>query len=287
MEFASNFSQVFDGQLGGERLPIVPAQTRVGNTSDDKHLIKLRGLQWSFLAVPVAFDPAGRLLATAMPGDRLALWSLGPERSLGWRLKNAVTGLAGAALSPDGHLLAWASGDAVNLMDLERGTQLPPIPVPDTTVTTVAFSRDGKRLAFADSKQPTAPGRVQVIDVATRQPIMPPLSITDEAGAAESGRGFVVALAFSPDADRIVTRSYEGSILVWSLEKGGPVAPAHTTQAPVLDPAVHPTRPLLAVAMEPDRIKFLDVATGAFTSTPDLTTPEPSPAWRSRRTAIA
>ena len=228
MEYASNVTQVMDGAFGGERLPIVPAQTRVGNSMDYKGLIELRGLQWSFLAPPVAFDPSGRLLATALPGDRLALWNLGQERSLGWRLKNAVTGIAGAALSADGHLLAWASADSVNIMDLQRGEQLPPIAVSDSTVTAVAFSRDGKRLAFADSKQPGAPGRVQAVDIATRQPVMTPLSIMDEPGAAESGRGFVVALAFSPDADRIVTRSYEGSVLVWNLEKGTPVAPAQT-----------------------------------------------------------
>jgi WD40 repeat protein len=273
MEYASNFSALTSGAFGGERLPIVPAQTRVGNVYDYKTLIALRGLQWSFHAPPVAFDPAGRLLATALPGDRLALWHLGQERSLGWRLNSAVTGFAGAALSPDGHLLAWASADSVHIMDLQRGEQLAPIPVPNSTVTSVTFSRDNKRLAFADSEQPTAPGRVHVVEVATHQPVMSPLSIGNEDGAAESGRGFVVALAFSPDADRVVTRSYDGSIVVWNVEKGTPVAPAQTGEPSILDLAMHPKHPLLAVAVAPDAIKFLDVTNGQFTSTPEVTTP--------------
>ncbi|HYI11646.1 MAG TPA: TIR domain-containing protein [Thermoanaerobaculia bacterium] len=271
-EYAANFSQLMSGELGGERLPIVPAPTRAGNAYDSRGLIALRGLQWSFHAPPVAFDPAGRLLATALPGDRLALWHLGQERSLGWRPKGAATGFAGAALSPDGHLLAWASADSVNIMDLRRGEQLAAIPVPGMTVTSVAFNRDGKRLAFAGSEQITAPGRVHVVDLATRQPLMPPLSIGTEEGAAESGRGFVVALAFSADADRIVTRSYDGSIVVWNLKKGTPAAPARTGVPFFLDLAMHPKRPLLAVAVEADTIRFLDVTNGELTSTPDVKT---------------
>jgi WD40 repeat protein len=271
-EYAANFSQLMSGEVGGERLPIVPAPTRVNNSYDSKGLIALRGLQWSFHAPPVAFDPAGRLLATALPGDRLALWHLGQERSLGWRPKGAATGFAGGAVSPDGHLLAWASADSVNIMDLQRGEQLAAIPVPNRTVTSVAFSRDSKRLAFAESEQITAPGRVHVVDVATHQPLMPPLLIGNEPGAAESGGGFVVALAFSADVDRIVTRSYDGSIVVWNLKKGTPVAPAQAGPF-VLDLAMHPKRPLLAVAVEPDLIRFLDVTNGDFTSIPGVKTP--------------
>jgi WD40 repeat protein len=273
MESAATFSQLMSGELSGERLPVVPAQTGVDSSYDSKALIALRGLQWSFHAPPVAFDPVGRLLATALPGDRLALWNLGPARSLGWRPNGAVTGFAGGALSPDGRLLAWASEDSVNLMDLQSGQQLAPIPVPGRTVSSVAFSRDGKRLAFAEYEQITVAGRVHVVDVATHQPLTPPLSVGNEVGAGEEGGGFVVALAFTADANRIVTQRYGGSITVWNLENGRPLAPAQTGLPSVLDLAIHPKRPLLAVAVEPDMIKFLDVTNGRFTSAPALKTP--------------
>ncbi len=264
MEYASNFSQLMSGEFGGERLPVTPAQTRVSNSYDYKPLIALRSLQWSFHAPPVAFDPSGRLLATALPGDRLALWQLGEQRSLGWRLRNAVTGFAGAALSRDGQLLAWGSADAVNIMDLQRGQQLPPIPIPKATVSSVAFSADAKRLAFAESEQPASPGRIHVVDVATRQPVTSPFAIGNDPGGKESGRGFVIALAFSPDGRRIVTRSYDGSILVWDLEKGTSTASVDIGVPYVVDLAIHPTRALLAVATDEDVIKFMDVSSGTF-----------------------
>jgi WD40 repeat protein len=273
MESATSVSQLMSGELGGERLPVVPAQTRVNNSYDYKQLIALRGLQWSFHAPPLAFDPTGRLLATALPGDRLALWHLGDERSFGWRLRDTVTGFAGATLSRDGQLLAWGSADAVDIMDLQRGQQLAPISVPKTTVSSVAFSADGKRLAFAENEQPTAPGRIHVVDLTTRQPVRPPFAIADNPGAGESGRGFVVALAFSPDGRRIVTRSYEGSIVVWDLEKGTSTDAVENGMPHILDLAIHPTSALLAVATDEDVIKFMDLSSGTFASARQLKLP--------------
>jgi WD40 repeat protein len=275
MEYATNFSQLMSGEFGGERLPVVPAQTRVSNPYDYKPLMALRSLQWSFHAPPLAFDPSGRLLATALPGDRLALWHLGAERSLGWRLRDTVTGFAGAALSRNGQLLAWGSGDAVDIMDLHRGQQLTPISLSKTTVSAVAFSADGKRLAFAENEQPTSPGRIHVVDTATRQPVRPPFAIGTNPDAGESGRGFVVALAFSPDGRRIVSRSYDGSILVSDVEKGTSTNALDNAVPYVLDLAIDPTRGLLAVATDEDVIKFMDVASATFPSARELKLPSP------------
>ncbi|HYU30967.1 MAG TPA: hypothetical protein VEW48_02295 [Thermoanaerobaculia bacterium] len=115
----------------------------------------------------MAFDPAGRLLATALPDDRLALWHLDEPRALGWRLRDAATGFTAAALSPDSRLLAWGSADAVNLLDLAAGRRLPPIAVPDKTVTAVAFSPDSRLLAFADMEMPSLSARIHVVSTAT------------------------------------------------------------------------------------------------------------------------
>jgi WD40 repeat protein len=275
MDYAATFSQLMSGEFGGERLPVVPAQTRVSNSLDYKSLIALRGLQWSFHAPPLSFDPSGRLLATALPGDRLAIWRLGEERSFGWQMRDTVTGFAGAAMSPGGQLLAWGSADAVDIMDLRQGRQLAPIAVPKTTVSSVAFSPDGKRLAFAENEKPASPGRIHVIDLATRQPVRSPLAIEDIPGARESGHGFVVALAFSPDGRRIVTRSYEGSIVIWDLEKGTSKDVPESGVPQILDLAIHPMRALLVVATDEDVLKFVDVSSGTFTSARELKLPSP------------
>jgi WD40 repeat protein len=102
-------------------------------------------------------------------------------------------------------------------------------------------------------------------------PKRPLLAIGTGEGEAEEGRGFVVALAFA-DAERIVTRSYDGAVVVWNLAKGAPVAAPQTAEPSVFDLPMHPKRPLLAVAVEPDTIRFLDVTNGRFASTPDVKT---------------
>jgi WD40 repeat protein len=261
-ESAETFSRLFAGAFSGEPLPITPAQTRVANTYDRKPLVQLGGLHWSFHAPPVAFEPTNRLLATALPDDRIALGHLGDRRSLGWRLDGAVTGFTAAALSPDGRLFAWGSADAVNIFDLEEQRRLAPMAVPQRTVTAVAFSGDGQSLAFADHEPKTMRGRLHVVSTATRRPSIPPMDLGVDRADAQRGHGQIVSLAFGPDGRRLVSRNYEGGALIWDLTSGSALSPAHQNSPPVLALAVHPTRPLLAVLPDPDVVQLVDLSSG-------------------------
>jgi WD40 repeat protein len=67
----------------------------------------------------------------------------------------------------------------------------------------LAFSADGGTLAAG-----TQDGFIRLWDVATGQPIGPPLTGHSEA---------VVSLAFSPDGETLISRSWDESILTWDI----------------------------------------------------------------------
>ena len=95
------------------------------------------------------------------------------------------------------------------------------------------------------------------------------------AGGGEAGRGWIVALAFDPGGRRLVTRSYTQELIVWDLDTGtalplGDGAPEIPSGA--LDLAVHPRRPLLALAAD-DAIALLDLDTPRALPEPAFTMP--------------
>ena len=115
------------------------------------------------------------------------------------------------AFSPDGETLASASGDGVQLWDVERRSQRGK-PLPGHTFD-VAFSPDGETLASASPR-----GGVRLWDVGRRRQLGEPLS-TDVA----------FHVAFSPDGETLASDGY-GGVRLWDVARrrrlGGPPADA-------------------------------------------------------------
>lgn len=174
----------------------------------------------------VALSADGRLAATCEYAPRYApfanaikLWDaasgavkidLGKEFKKGDR----VTGMAAAAFSPDGKLLALGQGGEieggtgkVTLVDPATGKKVQELAGHQYGITSLAFSPDGKILASG--------GR----DTLVRLWSMPDGKMAQELGKSRGGqfKDWIHAAAFSPDGTRLAAADMAGQIHLWTL----------------------------------------------------------------------
>jgi hypothetical protein len=141
----------------------------------------------------IAFAPDGRSIA--MAGQGAAVWELPANRAKTKVANNEVC--VAAAFSPDGHLLAAASGAGVTLWETVFWHKQATLAA-GGAVMRCAFWRSGTVMVLV-----CADGSMQIWDVATRtRTVVLP------------GKGPIVALALSPD-DRTLATAGAGGVLVW------------------------------------------------------------------------
>lgn len=149
--------------------------------------------------IKVEWSPAGKMLSWHGYLDNdLVLWdtALGKmERKL-----TVPSGITSAAWSPDGAMIATASGEGtLDLWDASTGVKKRSIPH-ETIIDRMLWGRDSRRIATVPFGEKT----VKVWDVATGEE----KELLGEAGS-------VTALAWSPDGKRLATGNYDGSVLIW------------------------------------------------------------------------
>ncbi|MEO2088593.1 MAG: WD40 repeat domain-containing protein, partial [Gemmataceae bacterium] len=166
-------------------------------------------------------------LASGGNDNAVRLWDVAARRA------RHTVGLAaparGVAFSPDGRLLAVATG-STNVIpgDAVRPGEVVLCDVgTDAVVDTVrglpadmrgpAWSRDGKTLVVA------AGNDVRVLDAATRR----------ERFTLRGHASLVWSLAVSPDGTTLAAAGWDGTVRLWDLSDGRPRAtiPAHADQA--------------------------------------------------------
>jgi WD40 repeat protein len=171
----------------------------------------------------------GSLLATASKDGDVRLWSLPDGRPRGPPLRFAF-GNTDAQLSPDGRWLSVvpltrdAVPDRLEIWDVRRRQRIHTYR-PAGGVSTAQFSSDGRRLAVTDLH-----GRVQVLATATWKPVTAPL--------AADGDGWV---AFTHNGDTLAIGSDDGTVRLWDVASGQPLAPplpgiANTPAVPIFTP---------------------------------------------------
>jgi WD40 repeat protein len=184
----------------------------------------------------VTFAPGGRHLASTSTDGTIWLWDLSTkERVAKFQHDN---GVFSAAFSPDGKLLAAASGAVVLAWEVATGRQ-----VARLVGTKVRFSPDGTLLA-------TGLGNVvQLWDVATWQGLA-----TLTAGSTE-----VTGLAFSPEGRLLATGAADGTLRLWDVAQKRQIASNRGHASVVNSVAFSPDGRRLASGGWDSTVKLWDV----------------------------
>ncbi|HSR22621.1 MAG TPA: WD40 repeat domain-containing protein, partial [Candidatus Eisenbacteria bacterium] len=226
--------------LSEEALRLVPsADARAGlfqTLLKSPHAGTFKGHKGPVLAV--AFNPHDQTLVTGGEDGTAILWDLTDPVRLG-RLTtmSALDPVSAVAFSPDGHLLAIATGDEVILYDVSlRGhpvlltTQIRHDD--NATILAVAFSPDRRMLATASNDSMTV--LWNVVDPAS------PASLATLHGHTDSVR----AVAFSPDDRTLATAGNDRTAMLWDL--------TNRPQPPPLATLTGHAGPIHGMAFSPD-----------------------------------
>ncbi len=206
-------------------------------------------------AVPVAFSPDGRRLATGGAARQLQrLWDVETGELLR-TLPAHTLPISALAFSPDGGRLASASLDrSVTVYDTTTG-ELQSTFIHTGNVLCVAFSRNGRRVASAGEDK-----IVRVWDAATGREVL------GLRGHAEECK----CLAFSPDPEgyRLASASADGTIRIWDA------SPLRANEGQESLTFTEHTDELRSVAFSPDGRKIVSAGHGALVKVWDAQTKE-------------
>jgi WD40 repeat protein len=191
-----------------------------------KHAL-LRQLAGHTLPVTtVAFSPDGKTLASGAyvalaASAELKLWDVatGSERPLpvlGNRMIDHV------AFAPDGQTVAScgaaqeSADPTVLLWDLRSGQwrRLPGLDGPDTSVSTVAFSPDGKTLAVGCGR---SEGPADRVDAEWAGVHLFDLATGTRSAVLTGHPGVVNLVAFTPDGKTLVSGDFRRTVKIWDL----------------------------------------------------------------------
>ena len=196
----------------------------------------------------MAFLPDAGLLASCDIDTSAWLWDATRGQPL-WTIASKSKAAPGSyclAVSPDGRFAATSQG----VYETGEGRQIVDsnddlIPNISSSIYGVAFSPDGRRLAFV-----TAYGRILLWDVEKRQLL---------SDLQESDRQFI-SVSFSPDSKRLVTGEDEGAVRLWQVEPLGQVAVIGQHAARIKSVAFSPDGNQVASASDDQTIALWDVA---------------------------
>jgi eukaryotic-like serine/threonine-protein kinase len=221
--------------------------------------------------VKVAFSPRGRFLAALAPdGQSLNLWEVrssppGGVPAVG--LKANLPFAGPAAFSPDERTMAVCNAMTpvlqfnVALYDLSDGTLVDLGPAHSDGIISVAFSRDGSRLATGSSDDP-----VVLWDIKRRA--------TDRICQAKSIA--VSSVAFAPDGQTLFVSSWDERIYSWNLQEPSQPNILAGHSAAVNGLAVSPDGRLLASASQDGTARLWDTRSDGAASVaqphPEFTT---------------
>ncbi|MCB1193496.1 MAG: PD40 domain-containing protein [Leptospiraceae bacterium] len=152
------------------------------------------------------------------------------------------------ALSPNGSILATASGDkSAKLWDIKTGKEMQTLSAHGEQVNSVSFIPDGNILATASNDK-----TIKLWDVRTGK----------EIRTLEGHSHFVRSASFSPDGKMIVTGSEDATIRLWDVKTGKEIRTLEGHDAPVISVSFSPDGNMVVSGSLDTTIRLWDVKTG-------------------------
>ncbi len=164
-----------------------------------------------------SFSPDGRRVVTAGEGPTAQVWKASTGKPVGQPMRHDGNVLS-ASFSPDGDWIVTASEDkSARVWDAATGKPATEPMRHQGSVVSAVFSPDSRRIVTASED-----GTAQVWNALTGQPVGQPTQPFAKADRRSPSPPLTTA-SFSPDGQRVVTASKNGSARVWDAATGRPV----------------------------------------------------------------
>jgi WD40 repeat protein len=239
---------------------------RLWDATTGREIVALKGHTDRVLSA--AFSPDGRRVATTGYDKTIRIWDATTDREI--RMCNRHRDMVlTVAVSSDGKRIATGDEDrTARIWDATTGRQILTLRGHTGSVWAVAFSPDGKRvvtgsfdgtagvseLTFSCDNNRISLGRgdVRVWDTTTGREIL----------TLQGHTGPVWSAAFSPNGQRIVTGSQDGTASIWDATTGRKILTLQGHTGPVWSAAFSPDGKRVVTGSQDQTARLWDTTTG-------------------------
>jgi hypothetical protein len=202
LTFSPDGSQLASGGPGRRiKLWDTGAGKNIATFSERKSWNRLAGKDADLIR-PVAFSPAGTLLASAITDANLRLWDVETRQNIA-TLQGHEKAIYSVTFSPAGQLLASGGSDSsIKLWDVETRRNIATLQGHEKTIYAIAFSPDGQLLVSGGSDS-----SIKLWDVRTWK----------NTATLQGHEKTIYAVDFSPDGQLLASGGGDGALKLWDV----------------------------------------------------------------------